>query len=218
MRYFNLSLICCSILLAIPSTSAADLVQDAGFEDLNSSLFWMAFGTADLDAPAPGIDPVEGTEVLQLVGNGDATFSIALQDIPVDGMSISVGDRVTLSGILGHTSNDPLGGSNTAFLEVSFVDAANNEFLDSMFQSARLDATSPTDLYLNGVTSSAIVPSNAVAVRVKAIFEELSVNDNGLSGSAFVDNVDLTVVSVPEPAAGLLIATGLAIFFARRKL
>ena len=87
-----------------------------------------------------------------------------------------------------------------------------------MFQSARLDATSPTDLYLNGVTSSAIVPSNAVAVRVKAIFEELSVNDNGLSGSAFVDNVDLTVVSVPEPAAGLLIATGLAIFFARRKL
>jgi len=58
------------------------------------------------------------------VGNSDAgggaRFTIAFQDIPVDGSSIGVGFEVPVVGIAG------------AFLEVSFVDSMGNEFADSL--------------------------------------------------------------------------------------
>ena len=217
MRYFNLSLVCCSILLAFSHTCYADVVLDAGFEDASSESFWTTVGTALADAVAPGIDPSEGTEVLQLIGAGDAPFSIAFQDVAVDGAAIRVGDQVAVSGILGQISNDQLGGLNNAFLEVSFVDASNVEFMDSLFQSARLDANSPSDVYLSSVTTFATVPSNAVSVRVKAVFEELSAGVVARSGSAFVDNVELVVISVPEPSSGLVLATGLLNLLIRRR-
>ena len=93
MRYFNLSLVYCSILLAFSHACYADVVLDAGFEDASSESFWTTVGTALVDAVAPGIDPSEGTEVLQLIGAGDSPFSIAFQDVAVDGAAIRVGDQ-----------------------------------------------------------------------------------------------------------------------------
>lgn len=63
---------------------------------------------------------------------GGARFTIAFQDIPVDGSSIGVGFEVPVVGIAGQLSNDSLMGSNRAFLEVSFVDSMGNEFADSL--------------------------------------------------------------------------------------
>jgi len=64
------------------------------------------------------------------------------------------------------------------------------------------------------LTSFATVPSNAEKVRVKAVFQEIS-NDVDISGAAFFDNLELTVV--PEPASVLLLATGILSIFVRRK-
>jgi len=107
-------------------------------------------------------------------------------------------------------------GSNRAFLEVSFVDSMGNEFMDSLFQSAGLVSTSPTDEYLSLETSIAIVPSNAVDVRVKAVFDEQTVIPLEPSGAAFFDNIEL-VVSVPEPSSALVLAIGALAASARRR-
>jgi len=218
MSHFKINLICCAILLVLTPTCEASIITDAGFEAPNSGLVWLTFGDANPDADAPGIDSaIEGNETLQLIGNGDpdAAFTIALQDIPVDGVTIGTSYQVALSGILGHTSDDPLAGLNRAFLEVSFVDASGTEFMDSIFQSVGIGSVSSTDVYLNEVTSVATVPGNAVSVRLKAVFEQLSVNENGLSGAAFFDNLELTV-TVPEPTSGVGLAAGLLLVFARR--
>ena len=215
MRHIKFGILCCvNVLLLTHMCKASIVVPDSGFEDPNSGSFWTPFGTANFDAMAPGIDSIEGTETLQLSGTGDGNFSGVFQDFAVDGASISVGDQVAVTGILGHTSADPLSGLNTAFLEVSFVNSMGIEFMDSTFMSARLDAASPTDIYQTSITTFATVPSNAVEVRVKAVFEQLSFE--GLSGSAWVDNLGLVVV-VPEPSSGLLLAAGLLGFLARRK-
>jgi len=87
--------------------------------------------------------------------------------------------------------------------------------MDSIFQSVGIGSVSSTDVYLNEVTSVATVPGNAVSVRLKAVFEQLSVNENGLSGAAFFDNLELTV-TVPEPTSGVGLAAGLLLVFARR--
>lgn len=215
MRQINFGIFCITILLVLTQRCHASIVvPDSGFEDSTSGSFWTSFGTANFDAPAPGIDPsIEGIETLQLSGSGDATFSGVFQDVAVDGASISVGDQVAVTGILGHTSNDPLSGLNTAFLEVSFVNAAGVEFMDSTFTSVRLSSTSPTDIYQNSITTFATVPGNAVEVRVKAVFEQASFD--GLSGSAWADNLELIVV--PEPASGLMLAIGLFAIAAKRK-
>lgn len=219
MVHFKFSLIYCAILAALAHTCDASIVlPDSGFEDPNSGSFWVPFGTADFDAAAPGIDPsVEGLETLQLVGNGDGeTFSGVFQDVFIDGITLNVGNRVAVTGIFGHTSTDPLAIANSAFLEVSFVDSSNNEFDDGLFRSAVLDSNSTPDIYQNGITTFATVPSNAVAVRVKAVFEELSVDPDVLSGSARFDNLGLVVV-VPEPASGFMLAAGFLVILARRR-
>ena len=216
MSHIKFSIIYCTFLLVLAHTCEASIViPDSGFEDQTSSSFWTTFGIANSDAAAPGIDrTIEGTETLQLSGTGDGSFSGVFQDIAVDGISISVGDQVAVTGILGHTYGDPLSGLNSAFLEVSFVDSAGVEFLDSMFQSARISSSSLTDIYQTGVTTFATVPSNAVAVRVKAVFEQLSFE--GLSGSARFDNLGLVAV-VPEPASGFMLAAGFLAILARRR-
>lgn len=88
--------------------------------------------------------------------------------------------------------------------------------MDSLFQSAELVSTSPADEYLSLATSIAIVPSNAVDVRVNTVFDEQTVIPQVRSGAAFFDNIEL-VVAVPEPSSGLVLAIGALAGFARRK-
>ena len=185
MSQFKIISLCAAFLLAFAFNCEAGIV-DPDFEDANSSSFWSLFGSADPDFSAPGIDLAqEGTQTLRLEGNGDDRFSIALQDIAVDGSQIAVGYEVSAAGILGQLSNDSLLGSNRAFLEISFVDASGAEFLASIFQSEELVSTSLPDVYQSVATSVAIVPSNAVDVRVKAIFDEQTVISGERSGAAY---------------------------------
>ena len=142
------TILLCAAFLASALTCEASVILDPGFEDANSSSFWTLIpgASANPDFLAPGIDPAqEGSQTLQLVGNGDpsgaARFTIALQDVPVDGVSIAPGFGVSVAGILGQLSSDTLLGSNSAFLEVSFVDASGTEFLASQFQSAAFPKT-----------------------------------------------------------------------------
>lgn len=211
-------LVCCTVLLIIAQAVEAGVVLDPGFESAGSTSFWTTFGDSNPDVASPGINPIEGTETLRLIGTGDdsAILSGAFQDIAVDGTCISVGDLVTLNGIMGHTGADPLAGLNNAFLEVAFVDASNNEFLSSTFVSSVLDSTSTTDIYQTYSTPTAIVPTNAVSVRIKSVFVHLSDSPDGKSGAAWVDNLEL-IVAVPEPSSGLMFATVLLPLISRRR-
>ena len=219
MSRFKLSLVLCTAFMVLAQPCMASLILDPGFEDPNSSMFFVLNGDALPDFPAQMIDPaIEGNESLRLVGNGDqaARFSQAFQDIPVDGLNISVGDQVVLNGDIGQLSSDALFMANRAFLEIAFVDSSGSVFLGG-FQSVGIGSASPLDSFQSQTTPAAIVPSGATQVRVLAIFDEQTLISGENSGAAFVDNLELTVTGVPEPSTGSVIAAALVMIFARRR-
>ncbi len=203
------------LVFAIAPQCNAELILDNGFE-LASSLApdgpWIRFGVALPDSAAPGIDPtVEGSQTLQVLGDSAAvTFSGVFQDIAVDGINIGVSNEVELSGIAGHLGIDPIAGSNEAYLEVSFVDLLGAEF--GQFRSSSIDANSATDQYFSLRTVSAVVPSNATEVRVKAVFVQPGTD----VGAAWFDNLSLAV-AVPEPSSALLFSVAAIFGLSRRR-
>ena len=226
MSHFKICLVFCGILLMSNPISQASIIIDAGFEDpnsnSNSTMGFTLTGDADADVLTPEIDPaIEGMESLRLVGNGDPTgmarFSQAFQDVPVDGVTISVGNQVVLTGDLAQLSGDPLTEDNRAFLEIAFVDSAGAVFQgQGAFLSAVIDSASPVDSFQSLATAAAIVPAGAAQVRVLAVFDEQTVNSGVNSGAVFVDNLEL-VVTVPEPGSAAVLAAALVMIFARRR-
>lgn len=208
----------CFLLLLLGSESKADVIADANFESPASAGNWTIFGVADQDALAPGINSaVEGTETLRVQGDDpqNQSFSGVFQDIAIN-PNLNVGFLVTLNGIIGHTSADPIRGSNSAYLEVSFVDSMGVEF--GLTPSAAITSSTPTDTYFSMTTGPVVVPTGATAVRFKAVFLEPGGNPEGtISGSAWFDNFS-KVVSVPEPTSSVfLIGLGLVALSRRRR-
>ena len=197
------------------SVVSALLIFDGDFElPMVIGGGWNAFNNAFEDEDSPGIDSaVEGLDTLKAFGDFIDTTNYAgvFQDIAVDGMDIKVGDRVVLSGIVGHISGDAISGGNGAYLELAFVDSLNQEF--GAFTSTEVTASSATDVYFNLSTVQTNVPVNAMAVRVKAVFRQDADNS---SGAGWYDN--LSLIATPEPGSGLTFLVGCfgMAFFRRR--
>ena len=210
---------CC---LGIQSAQA-DLLVDGDFE----ASAWTTFNNAFQDVDAPGIDPAfEGAQSLKMFGNffGNPNFSGAFQDIAVDGSNLSVGDLIQLSGYMAHVSGDALGGPNVvSFLEITFVDidGAHNggnplgEFGFGANKTADLLSTDPTDEWLFRTTAGVFVPVEAEFVRAKAVFIQ---NDTVTGGAAWVDNMSLDLITVPEPSSmGVVLVGAVAGLVYRRR-
>lgn len=205
-------------------SAQADLLVDGDFE-LNPGA-WSTFGNAFQEEMAPGIDaPFEGAESLKMFGNfsGGQNFTGAFQDVAVDGSNLSVGDLIQLSGYMAHLSGDALGGPNVvSFLEITFVDTdgAHNggnplgEFGFGANKTADLLHTDPTDEWLFRTTAGVFVPVEAEFVRAKAVF----VQNDFTGGAAWVDNVSLNLITIPEPSSmGVVLVGAVAGLVYRRR-
>ena len=200
-QFFRLSVVFV-LLLLLGNESKADVIADADFESPASAGNWTIFGVANQDAMAPGIDgAVEGVQTLSVQGDDpqNQSFNGVFQDIAIN-PNLNIGFLVTLNGIIGHTSADPIRGSNSAYLEVSFVDSMGVEF--GLTPSTAITSSTPTDTYFAMTTGPVVVPTGATAVRFKAVFLEPA--GNPISGVAWFDNFS-KIVSVPEPTSSVVL-------------
>lgn len=109
---------------------------------------------------------INDTQALKLFGTfNNNRFSVAYQDVAVDGVDYSVGDEIFLEGLIGHLSNDALAGSKRACIEIAFTYIDNGINIVGFFNlspSSFLDSSSATDLFINMRTPTIDIPSLAL--------------------------------------------------------
>lgn len=215
------SLILCLCLLLIHGTNVdADILIDGDFELNGAQAGWL-YGTApnnaNQDAAAPGIDvPIEGNETLRITGNflgGSTTsFSEAYQEIAVDGTDFSIGDEISLQGLLAHQSSNALSGGNEAYFEIAFV---LGPFLSGTVQSAFLTTESKRDEYLFFETVTSTIPDNVTAIRASVKYKQTG----NSSGVAWAENVKLVnfTTAVPEPGSLSILLVGMVGLAVKRR-
>ncbi|MEM7456967.1 MAG: PEP-CTERM sorting domain-containing protein, partial [Planctomycetota bacterium] len=192
-------------------------LTDGDFED-NPTTAWTTFGNAFLDGEVIGdLDQAagfSGAESAKTFGNfnGDPNFTGFFQDIAVDGVNLSVGDLIQMSGYIASPSGDAMAGGNLAFYEITFFSTALGEFGFGDNTSANFTSGDATDSWQFFTTEGVFIPAEAEAVRAKAVF----VNIGFAGGSAWFDNAQLQ--KIPEPASlSILGACALGMVARRRR-
>lgn len=219
-KHFTTLALCVCTILFLNAKTRADVLIDGDFELTGAQAGWL-YGTApnsaNQDAAAPGIDaPIEGNETLRITGNflgGSTTsFSEAYQEIAVDGTDFTIGDEISLQGLLAHQSSNALSGGNEAYFEVAFI---LGPFLSGTVQSAFLTSESRRDEYLFFETVKTTIPENVTAIRASVKYKQTG----NSSGVAWAENVKLVnfTTAVPEPGSLSILLIGMVGFAAKRR-
>lgn len=205
-----------TVLFTSSLVATAGLLIDGGFEK-DGIPDWETVGQVTVETSPATL--INDTQALKIFGNfaSQSPFSVASQLIAVDGIDFSIGDKILLTGLIGHLSDDALEGNNRAYIEVGFASATQIDFVN-LAQSAFLTPNSITDLFIDVETPSIEIPDlvfgqDVAFIRVAAVFFQDNSSD---LGAAWFD--DLSLRKVPTPTTLAFLSIGLVgLFFARRK-
>jgi hypothetical protein len=162
-----------TILFICSLVANAGLLIDGGFEK-GGIPDWQTEGQVFVESTL--LTLVNDTQALKIFGNFSSQnlFSVASQLIAVDGTNFSIGDKIQLTGLIGHLSGDALVGINRAYIEVGFANSTTSDLVN-LAQSAFLNANSTTDLFIEVTTPIIEIPDlvfgeNIAFIRVAAVF------------------------------------------------
>lgn len=162
------------------------LVANPGFEALipSNPLFgWTVFGNTTGNVIREDISPRSGVHHLKMFGqfNNTTNQSGIFQDI-----AVTPGQTISVNTWSRHVSGDAMSGSNVAYLDLLFRNAAGQTIETNNISA--LTAGSPLNVHLPvGVTR--VVPAEAVAARVQLRFFQ----QGNAGGAAQFDDVDIDV-------------------------
>jgi beta-glucanase (GH16 family) len=197
----------------LPSCGA-NLLSNPGFESAGLAN-WTAYGNAIGNVVLQNITnrPVfDGTNVFKVYGQftGATNYSGIYQDV-----SAGAGQNFTANGWMLTPSDDEIAGTNAAWIEISFRDAAQNVL--SLYRSSPVNAGTPPGLWLNFAVTNQFNPANFAAIgsatnlvapastsfaRCQLVFQQPAV----AAGSVLFDDIKLsssgtTLIPVPTSVA-----------------
>jgi len=141
-------------------------------------------------------DPIlHGYKSLKLNGqNSGITNSTAIYQT----FNPATGEEFVFSGFCYVSSDDPLLGENSTFLEITFFDE-NWNLLGEQYVSSPINSSSPTDQWIQ-ISAVGNAPTGVVNMNVAIIFEQ----ENDAGGSAYFDDMSLflgNLSSMLEPVS-----------------
>jgi beta-glucanase (GH16 family) len=203
--------------------SRTNLLSNSGFEAA-SLANWSPYGNGNntVQESIANVPVRNGTNVFKVFGqfSGSVNYSGAYQDIPA-----SAGQSFVANGWLVTPNADELGLTNTAWIEVSFRDAAANML--ALYRSAIFTAYMPPGLWLNfpvtgqydpssfnfiGSVTNLVAPANTSFVRYQLVFQQPAM----AGGSVLFDDLNLSpAATVPAivPVAATRAGTNLNLTF-----
>lgn len=182
----------------------SDVLLDPGFETTGLPN-WTTYGSNVYSETGT---THEGAKSLKIFGQftGAANNSGAWQDV-----TAAPGDSFSADGWLFTPSGDKIAGANSAWIEVSFLDANDNVL--SLYRSAAMTSASTAGIWQNfivdtqinplngaaiGTVSELVAPAGTVTVREQVVFRQPA----SAGGSVWFDDMSLTDNTVVEPPAG----------------
>lgn len=168
-----------------------------GWANFNGAVFQNS--TNDYFNSTTPISVLDGTNVIQTYATGANSYNGVYQDVPA-----SPGQILTVDAWFYTSSLDQISGGNNCFLEVHFMDAANNVLLD--YRSLIIDTNFPSNTWVNlkatnifaadfvtprGTAPYLKAPPNTAKVRTQATYFAPSTN----GGSVYVDDFNLRLQS-----------------------
>ena len=207
------------------ASCGANLLSNPGFESA-SLANWTTYGNPGGNVSQQTIAnrPVlNGTNVLKLYGqfNGGINQSGIYQDVPA-----GAGQSFSATGWMLTPSDDQIAGTNVAWLEISFRDAATNVL--TLYRSAYVTTNTPPGLWLNfaatnqynpatfaliGPVTNLVAPANTSFMRFRLVFQQPA----SAAGSVLFDDVQLSAAGttlIPVPTAVTRAGTNLNLAFA----
>jgi len=200
-----------------------NLLFNPGFE-LPGLTNWTSFG-AGFNTVLENIAdlPVHSdTNMFKVFGQftGATNISGVRQDVPA-----SAGQSLVANAWMLTPANDPIAGANSAWIEISFRDAATN--LLSLYRSTPLTANTPPGLWLNfavtnrldpatlaplGSVTNLLAPANTHFARCQLTFSQPA----AAAGSVLFDDVNLSAATAaaPVPVAPAVAGRNLNLVFA----
>jgi hypothetical protein len=174
-----------------PPVAGGNLLENGSFETndgfdqpfLNAG--WTGFDVASairVSDGRTGTAPQDGSWYLKMFGGNTGIF----QDVPV-----TVGETLNASVYLLNAPFDPMLPGCEGFLKLEFINSAGGIF--GVQESARLDNTTPQNVWTEITLSGITVPAGAVAVRMVVIMQ------CSAGGAVFYDNASLTSDAPPSP-------------------
>ena len=202
----------------------ANLLSNPGFE-LAGLTNWTVYG-AGFNTVLENIADVpvhNDTNVFKVFGqfNGATNYSGACQDV-----SAGAGQSFTANGWMLTPANDQIAGTNSAWIEISFRDAATNVL--SLYRSTPVTTNTPAGVWLNfavtnqinpanfavmGSVTNLVAPANTRFVRCQLVFAQPAL----AAGAVLFDDLNLSVAEttlVPVPVAAARAGQNLNLAFA----
>lgn len=211
--FFSAAMLPFALAISSSSIQAANILANAGFET-GDPTGWVKYGVFDFNTTnnvyyngcncGSNVWIYDGRFSGKTYGQftGGVNYNGEYQDVGVAAGSVLTADCWVYT-----STQDHIGGVNEAWIEVHFMDAANNDL--ALFKSQVITpdpATLPLDAWLDySVTnqvspvsqsvSTLVAPAGTVKARYQIVFHQ-TVNDGG---SVYWDDARLNLVSGPVP-------------------
>jgi len=206
-RVLKLAMIATCSIAVTAIAGAQNLVLDPGFETAPAGAAdWTGFGNASWSNTSTNPTAHTGTGMIKEFGTFPGTSGY------FQNLAASAGQTFTGSAWGLNASNDAMQVNNAGFLRITFFNIGGTELAGGQ-NSNTINSTTTQDVWQQLTISSVTAPVGTDHAQVFCLFTQPGTN----GGSARFDDVNVSLVTTPEPVSMCALGAGLLCLVRRRR-